>query len=107
MYPLNLLPAFSIPLFNLFSGHSSSDTPYSVKAPPLTTDWTYTVGTDPWNENPRPQLIRKRWQSLNGIWSYRNASSLNDVFSPPSGHLGQAVMIPSCLESGLSGASSG
>ncbi|ORY32328.1 family 2 glycoside hydrolase [Naematelia encephala] len=76
---------------------------YVVQPPPLTTDWTYAVGSDPWTENPRPQMTRDRWRSLNGIWSYKNASGLDDVYSPPSGDLGQGVMIPSCLESGLSG----
>ena len=42
------------------SGNSSG---YSVKTPPLTTPWTYTAGTNPWPEYPRPQLARSQWQS--------------------------------------------
>jgi hypothetical protein len=78
---------------------------YSVKTPPLDTDWTYKVGTSPWPEYPRPQLTRDRWKNLNGVWSYRNAKSAEEVNSPPTGDLGQGVLIPSCLESGLSGRS--
>lgn len=79
-------------------------TKYAVKEPPLTTDWTYKVGTNPWPEYPRPQLQRVDWQNLNGIWNYQNASSLNATAVPPFGQtLQNEVMVPSCLESGLSG----
>ncbi|KAJ5814777.1 hypothetical protein N7474_006554 [Penicillium riverlandense] len=77
---------------------------YAMKQPPLTTPWTDDVGTDPWPEYPRPQMQRSQWKNLNGIWQYQNASSLNDVENPPFGqNLGQEVLVPSCLESGLSG----
>lgn len=77
---------------------------YALKQPPLTTPWTDKVGTDPWPEYPRPQMQRAQWQNLNGVWQYQNASGLNAVQSPPFGQeLAQEVLIPSCLESGLSG----
>ncbi len=81
-------------------------TGYSVKAPPLDTPWTYSVGTDPWPEYPRPLLERPQWQSLNGVWRHQNYSSIDAVNTPPVGQeLENAVLVPSCLESGLSGAS--
>nr|POE47287.1 beta-galactosidase [Quercus suber] len=84
--------------------HRRQATQYAVQTPPLDTDWTYKVGTDPWPEYPRPQLQRSQWQSLNGIWTYENASSLDAVNSPPLNQsLTSEVLIPSCLESGLSG----
>lgn len=77
---------------------------YAVKTPPLDTRWTYEVGTNPWPEYPRPQLERSQWKNLNGIWRYQNASSEDAVQNPPFGQtLAQEVLIPSCLESGLSG----
>lgn len=77
---------------------------YAVKTPPLDTDWTYKVGTDPWPEYPRPKLARSEWKSLNGIWTYENASSMDAISSPPFNQpLGQEVLVPFCLESGLSG----
>ncbi|KAJ5122027.1 hypothetical protein N7448_003157 [Penicillium atrosanguineum] len=77
---------------------------YALKEPPLTTPWTDKVGVDPWPEYPRPQMQRSQWQNLNGVWQYQNASSLSAVQNPPFGQdLGQEVLIPSCLESGLSG----
>lgn len=85
-------------------GMPMSDSKYSVKQPPLTTPWTYKAGTNPWPEYPRPQLQRSEWQNLNGIWKYQNASSLDAVNSPPFGQtLAREVLVPSCLESGLSG----
>lgn len=79
-----------------------SPVPYRVQTPPLDTDWTYAVGTDPWPEHPRPQLRRDAWQSLNGIWTYRPVGD-GSVEDPPVGELDREVMIPSCIESGLSG----
>ena len=82
----------------------NSSAPYQVKEPPLTTPWTYHVGTKPWPEYPRPQLQRPQWLTLNGIWTYENASSLDAVHSPPTNRtLANQVLVPSCLESGLSG----
>lgn len=82
----------------------SSKSKYAVKTPPLDTDWTYSVGTDPWPQYPRPKLERAEWKSLNGIWTYRNASGHEDLSIPPINEtLPQEVLVPSCLESGLSG----
>ncbi|UKZ47693.1 hypothetical protein TrVGV298_001919 [Trichoderma virens] len=50
-----------------------SPVPYKVQTPPLDTEWTYKVGTNPWPEHPRPQLQRDAWQSLNGIWTFQPA----------------------------------
>lgn len=84
--------------------NQNGSVPYEVKEPPLTTPWTYNVGTNPWPEYPRPQLQRSDWQNLNGIWTYQRAQSLQAVNSPPFGAvLPNEVLVPSCLESGLSG----
>lgn len=80
------------------------DKSYSVQTPPLDTDWTYEVGTDPWPQYPRPKLARSQWQSLNGIWTYANASGKGELGNPPFNRtLSQKVLVPFCLESGLSG----
>lgn len=77
-------------------------TTYSVQTPPLDTPWTYQLGESPWSEHPRPQLQRTEWQSLNGIWKYRNATGTQESI-PIREELPHEVMIPSCLESALSG----
>ncbi|KAK5656475.1 hypothetical protein OQA88_4858 [Cercophora sp. LCS_1] len=76
---------------------------YHVAAPPLETNWTGQVGTHPWPQHPRPLLFRERWQNLNGIWTYRPAASAEDLLTPPGLPLAREVLIPSCIESGLSG----
>lgn len=76
---------------------------YEVQKPPLDTDWTYNVGTNPWPEHPRPLLHRPAWQNLNGIWKYREASADEGKIAPLNETLTQDVLVPSCLESGLSG----
>lgn len=82
----------------------ASSLAYEVKTPPLDTDWTYEVGTNPWSEYPRPQLQRAQWRNLNGIWKYQGAQSKQDLEAlPPADSLTEDVLVPSCLESGLSG----
>ena len=55
---------------------------YQVKTPPLDTEWTYKVGTNPWPEYPRPLLQRPQWQNLNGIWKYRRSSAAEARMAP-------------------------
>jgi len=78
---------------------------YELKKGPLDTDWTDKVGTNPWPEYPRPQMARDEWKNLNGVWQYQNASGGDsELSSPPFGtNLEQAVLVPFCLESALSG----
>lgn len=105
-----LLSAIWSSLVPLSSGTASSSfhpkrspVPYEVQTPPLDTNWTYTVGTDPWPEYPRPQLRRDAWQSLNGIWTWEAAASPDAIDNPPGELLNREVLVPSCIESGLSG----
>lgn len=38
---------------------------------PLMTQWAKDVSPDKvWPEYPRPQMVRDRWQNLNGLWDY-------------------------------------
>lgn len=77
---------------------------YKVQKPPLDTDWTYKVGTNPWPEHPRPQLRREEWKNLNGIWTYEGAGQTYTLSGPPTvDALSREIMIPSCVESALSG----
>ncbi|PVI04925.1 glycoside hydrolase family 2 protein [Periconia macrospinosa] len=78
---------------------------YQLKTGPLDTDWTKQVGTNPWPEYPRPQLARSEWKNLNGVWQYQNASGgAAELATPPFNKtLSEAVLVPFCLESALSG----
>jgi hypothetical protein len=81
----------------------NDDGDYKVVNGTLQTPWTLGVGTNPWPEYPRPRLQRSEWRNLNGVWRYRNGTE-GDISNPPFGqHLEQAVLVPFCLESALSG----
>jgi hypothetical protein len=72
------------------------------KTPPLTTPWTNQVSTtNPLPEYPRPQLTRPDWQSLNGIWQFAGASTINTP--PVNTTLAEEVLVPYPIESALSG----
>ena len=75
------------------------------KRPPMSTPWTNLVG--PQNalpEYPRPQMARKRWLSLNGLWDYTGRSMQAAIAAPPSAReYGEQILVPYPTESALSG----
>jgi len=78
--------------------------PYKLIKPLLDTPWTNDVGTEPWPQHPRPQMHRDSWTTLNGIWNFQVSNSSADVDNPPFGQaLAQEVLVPSCVEGGISG----
>jgi hypothetical protein len=52
-----------------------------------------------WKEYPRPQLVRKDWLNLNGLWDYAIGTQAGDK---PTKWDGQ-ILVPFCIESALSG----
>ena len=69
-------------------------------ASPLMTKWGKKVTPDnAWREYPRPQLVRKDWLNLNGLWDY--AITAKDAPKPEKWD-GQ-ILVPFCVESALSG----
>lgn len=50
-------------------------------------------------EYPRPQMVRKHWQSLNGLWDY--AVTPGNTGSMPAAE--GKILVPFCIESSLSG----
>jgi Glycosyl hydrolases family 2, sugar binding domain/Glycosyl hydrolases family 2/Glycosyl hydrolases family 2, TIM barrel domain len=78
---------------------------WQPKPPPLSTPWTHLVG--PGNalpEYPRPQMARKQWLNLNGVWSYTGRSERTALAAPPSPDLyREQILVPYPTESALSG----
>ena len=67
---------------------------------PLTTPWTAQVKPDrPLPEYPRPQMVRKEWTNLNGLWDYAIRPQQD---STPAKYDGQ-ILVPFAVESALSG----
>lgn len=54
---------------------------------------------NPLPEYPRPQLVRKNWKNLNGLWNY---AVIPAVKAEPSVYEGQ-ILVPFAVESALSG----
>jgi len=83
------LPAFDTPVDN--------GSTYTMR-----TQWADDVDPDnPLPEYPRPQLVRQKWQNLNGRWQFQAATSAFDV--PFGQDLADQVVVPYPVESKLSG----
>lgn len=67
----------------------------------LLTRWGKTVtAKGVLNEYPRPQLRRKEWENLNGLWDYKVVDSADKNVSPS---FDGKILVPFPIESALSG----
>lgn len=86
----------------LLPGHSvQAQQKWEVKSIPVTTPWTSKVDpVKPLDAYPRPQLERKNWTNLNGLWDYAITDSAASVM--PEKTDGK-ILVPYPIESALSG----
>ena len=69
-------------------------------AGPLTTRWTARVSpTNALPEYPRPQMVRKEWLNLNGLWQY----AITPKDAPQPAQWEGEILVPYPVESALSG----
>jgi beta-galactosidase/beta-glucuronidase len=67
---------------------------------PLMTRWSKTVARGQTHtEYPRPQLVRKDWLNLNGLWDY----TLTSRGAPLPAEFPERILVPFPIESALSG----
>lgn len=67
----------------------------------LITTWGAAVNAEnAWQEYPRPQMTRDKWENLNGHWNYAITSENQDNI--PDAWAGQ-ILVPYAIESKLSG----
>ncbi|MEK6196162.1 MAG: hypothetical protein N2F24_18260, partial [Deltaproteobacteria bacterium] len=67
---------------------------------PLKTRWTEKVQPDKaWPEYPRPQMVRKEWKNLNGLWEY----AIQKKEEPQPKKFEGDILVPFPVESALSG----
>ena len=75
---------------------------WKAKTPPLSTRWTAQVSaTNALPDYPRPQLVRRDWQTLNGVWQFAAATA--GQAPPINQDLPERVLVPFPIESALSG----
>lgn len=87
----------------LVGGVAQAEIPWKPASGPLLTRWGKTLDPEQvWPEYPRPQLVRPRWQNLNGLWQFAHARSAEEA--PPLGRtLDRTILVPFPVESALSG----
>jgi len=70
-----------------------------LQAAPIMSRWEKQLTAEnAWREYPRPQMVRKQWQNLNGMWEY----AITPKTAPqPTRYDGQ-ILVPFCLESTVS-----
>lgn len=86
----------------LLGGRTAPAADWKPAAAPLMTRWAKNVSPDRAHPDyPRPQLLRKDWQNLNGLWQLAFA---RDGETPPIGkNLPEQILVPFPVESALSG----
>lgn len=83
-----------------YSAHAQ--TGWKPAPAPLMTRWAKDVSpTNALPDYPRPQMVRKTWQSLNGLWDYSLTSA--DASAAPAAMTGR-ILVPFPYEAALSGA---
>ena len=69
---------------------------------PLMTEWGERIAPDnAWREYPRPQMVRKEWTCLNGLWDYAVVAASNTVARPVARD--GRILVPFAIEAPLSG----
>ena len=89
--------ALALPLLCAQAAHA-----WAPKKASLMTKWAAQVNPKaPLPEYPRPQLVRKNWLNLNGIWQYQPG---NEGDATPTGQkLSSEILVPFPVDSALSG----
>ncbi len=68
----------------------------------MKTEWAETIDeNNVLSEYPRPQMERKEWMNLNGIWQFQ--PGIGQQESLPEGELSGTILVPFPVESSLSG----
>ncbi|MBL7152410.1 MAG: hypothetical protein ISS79_01740 [Phycisphaerae bacterium] len=81
-------------------GVCAAEGKYSIADGPLLTRWAKKVSPkNALREYPRPQMVRKDWQNLNGLWDY---AIVGKDASQPKEFDGE-ILVPYPIESALSG----
>ena len=84
------------------AANAAAQTNWRPAKGPLMTRWAKEVSpSNALPEYPRPQMVRKNWLNLNGLWQYQSGQSGDLV--PVGQKLSGQIMVPFAVESALSG----
>lgn len=87
-------------LLTLFSSVKAQN--WQIVPGRITTQWSANVDpAHPLPEYPRPQLVRKNWQNLNGLWQYAILPKAQEETIPAS--FAGNILVPYAVEAALSG----
>ncbi len=97
-------------LFAALAGSACAQSEWKPAPAPLMTRWVADVSPDRARpEYPRPQMVRKEWKSLNGIWEFAfddsNAGSAQGWSGGKT--LPDRILVPFTFEAALSGIGKG
>ena len=77
---------------------------WSIKKGQMMTRWAADVDVkNPLPEYPRPQMVRKEWVNLNGLWEFKSGKEGDDSAVPVGQTLPGKILVPFPVESALSG----
>jgi hypothetical protein len=84
----------------LFFRAGGAEAKWAPAEGPLMTKWAKDVSPNKVHpEYPRPQMVRKEWQNLNGLWDY----AITSKDAPKPAEFDGRIMVPFPIESALSG----
>ena len=92
-------------ILSLFVGSlsfKSAAQDWTMQKAELPTRWMKDIDTNsPLPEYPRPQMVRKDWVNLNGLWEFKPGE--NGDKTPFGQTLSQKILVPFAVESAISG----
>ncbi len=75
------------------------DNDWNIKEGPLSTEWALKINYEkPWDNYPRPAMVRNDWLNLNGLWDF----SITEKSETPD-TWNRKILVPYPVESALSG----
>ena len=94
------LAASSLLLLAVACGTGTETVSWSPADIPIRTEWAAEVSpASAHPEYPRPQMVRAKWASLNGLWNY----AVTAADAPQPAQWDGKILVPFCIESSLSG----
>ncbi len=94
---VSLFPTIIAVFLFLFMATVAESQEWAAQKSPLTTRWAKDVNPkNPLPEYPRPQMVRKEWMNLNGLWDF-------EVIWFTSNTSSGKILVPFPIESALSG----